>query len=64
MQLFQEDKLPVCTDGRLSAGPLDLPAFLAQVQAFPPPPHPCFHWPPCSLPFYNGLLRALAQQPQ
>ncbi|KAL3133730.1 hypothetical protein ABBQ32_008220 [Trebouxia sp. C0010 RCD-2024] len=30
MQLFQEGKLPVCTDGRLSAGPLDLPAFLAQ----------------------------------
>ncbi|KAL3143278.1 hypothetical protein ABBQ38_002121 [Trebouxia sp. C0009 RCD-2024] len=30
MQLFQEGKLPLCTDGRLSAGPLDLPAFLAQ----------------------------------
>ncbi|DBA75057.1 TPA: hypothetical protein ACH3X1_010392 [Trebouxia sp. C0004] len=30
LQLFQEGKLPVCTDGRLSAGPLDLPAFLAQ----------------------------------
>ena len=31
MQLFEAGKLPVCTDGRLSAGPLDLPAFLAQV---------------------------------
>ncbi len=30
LQLFQEGKLPVCADGRLSAGPLDLPAFLAQ----------------------------------
>ncbi|KAK9814732.1 hypothetical protein WJX72_010670 [[Myrmecia] bisecta] len=30
MQLFQEGQLPVCMDGRLSAGPVDLPTFLAQ----------------------------------
>lgn len=30
LQLFQDGTLAACTDGRLSAGPLDLAAFLAQ----------------------------------
>lgn len=69
MQLFQEGKLPLCTDGRLSAGPLDLPAFLAQVQPFPSPL--CMHCPPaspqhppthCSLPLQGTPLTMLAQQ--
>lgn len=30
LQLFQEGALAACTDGRLSAGPLDLTEFLAQ----------------------------------
>lgn len=31
LQLFLQGSLPVCTDGRMSAGPLDLSVFLAQV---------------------------------
>ena len=30
LQLFQEGALAACTDGRLSAGPLDLTEYLAQ----------------------------------
>lgn len=30
LQLYQQGRLPECTDGRLSAGPVDIAAFLAQ----------------------------------